>query len=255
MASMTDAQREFVRRQYEAILQALKGPDGETRINFDAQNAELTRSDRWVYSEEKQQTHFQCSNPECRVEVDVLGEYVRCPVCGKLRAREVIDRKLSEFSADFESDDQRIATDQQEERQRRWRYYVPAVTAEFEVFGRDMLRELSLLPAAPSRRKKILELSFQNPKSAAETLKTWFEFDILRGVDEGERDFLHKMFNRRHLFAHNGGRVDQEYLNRTGDSTVRLNEVLRVRSKEVRRLLALVRRLAENLLDDLDALT
>lgn len=253
---MTQDQREFIRRQYAAILKALEGPDGDTTINFDTQNDELTRPDRWVYSEERQQTHFECGNkPKCRVEVDVLGEYVRCPACGKRRAREMIDRKLAEFSADFEADDKRLPTDEQDARQRRWRHYVPAVIAEFEALGRDILAELALLPATPSRRKKIVELSFQNPRTAAAALDTWYGFDVLRGFDEGEREFLHKMFNRRHLFAHSGGRVDQEYLDKTGDTTVRLNEVVRVRSNEVRRLLTLVRRLADNLLDDLDSLT
>jgi hypothetical protein len=252
---MTDAQREFIRRQYETIRALLGGPDGETTIDFDTQNTDLTRPDRWVYSEERQQNHFQCNaSPKCRVEVDVLGEYVRCPECGKRRAREVIDRTLAGLSTDFEADAQRIATDQQEQRQRRWRYYVPAVTAEFEALGRDVLAELARLPTKPSRRRKLLDLSFQDPRTAAAMLEAWYAFDILRGLDESERDFLHKMFGRRHLFAHCGGRVDQEYLDRTADTSVRLNEVVRVRSSDVRRLLTLVRRLANNVLDELDSL-
>jgi len=59
----------------------------------------------------------------------------------------------------------------------------------------------------------------------------------LNGISEDDRAFLHRMFNRRHLFSHRGGKVDQEYLDRTRDSTVRLNEVVTVKSKEVRRLL------------------
>ena len=63
------------------------------------------------------------------------------------------------------------------------------------------------------------------------------------------------MFNRRHLFTHCGGKVDQQYLDKTADATVRLNEVVRIDSKEVRRLLVLVNKIATNLLDGFDSIS
>jgi len=38
-----------------------------------------------------------------------------------------------------------------------------------------------------------------------------------------DKTFLNRMFNRRHVLIHNGGRIDQEYLDNIGDTTVRLN--------------------------------
>ena len=62
------------------------------------------------------------------------------------------------------------------------------------------------------------------------------------------------MFNRRHILTHNGGRVDQEYLDSTGDTTVRLHQKIVVRSKEVRRLLPLLKRAAGNLFDAFESI-
>ena len=77
---------------------------------------------------------------------------------------------------------------------------------------------------------------------------------MLRGIDQRDQDFLHRMFNRRHLFTHCGGKVDQEYLDKTGDRSVRLNEVPKVDSKEVRRLISLEEKMAINLLDGFDSI-
>ena len=77
---------------------------------------------------------------------------------------------------------------------------------------------------------------------------------MLEGIDQGEQDFLHRMFNRRHLFTHSGGKVDQEYLDKTDDQSVRLNEIVRVDSKEVRRLILLVERMSIDLLDGFDSI-
>jgi hypothetical protein len=251
----TTDQKAFIKRQHDAILAALQGPDGVTKVDFDEQIIEPTRTDRWVYSEERQQTRFKCANDNCRLESDVLGEYVRCPNCGHRTDRAVVTRKLAEFSADFEADAKSIPKENREQRQRRWRHHVTAVVSEFEVCGREVTRTLAMLPATPSRRKALQELSFQHPVGTTARLKEWFDIDMLRGIDQGEQDFLHRMFNRRHLLAHCGGKVDQEYLDKTGDTSVRLNEIVKVDSKEVRRLIHLVDKMAVNLLDGFDSIS
>lgn len=252
IAFFTDSQREFIRRQFDAIVRAMEGADRDTAINFDAQIAAPTREGAWVYSEEKQQTLFKCSS--CRTEFDVLGLYVRCPQCAKRTAREVIERKLSDLSTDFEADAANIPKEQREQRQRRWRHYVPGCVAEFEALGRDVAVVLSRLPGVPSRRAAIASLSFQNVTSAAAKLHEWIGFDIFQGLSDSDKAFLHRMFNRRHLFAHCGGKVDQEYLDSTGDTTVRLHQIIDVDSKEVRRLINLVKHVALNLLDGFETI-
>ena len=55
------------------------------------------------------------------------------------------------------------------------------------------------------------------------------------------------MFNRRHVLTHSAGRVDQEYLDKSGDTSVRLNQKITVKKKEIQRLIPLLRKCAENL--------
>jgi len=242
-----------VKRQYEAILTALAGDDGDTKIDFDAQIAQPDCKDSWIYSDERQQTRFRCQH--CRLQCDVLGEYVRCPQCGTRTARDVVARKLEELSQGFEKDSTDIPKQERERRQRQWRSYIVLLVAMFEALGRDVAGALARLPCVPGRRKAVLDLSFQRLMDASQNLSNWFAIDLLRQLAEDDKRFLCLMVNRRHLFAHCDGRVDQEYLDKTGDSTVRLNEVVSIHSGEVRRLIALVTRIVNNLLDGFDSIT
>jgi hypothetical protein len=83
-------------------------------------------------------------------------------------------------------------------------------------------------------------LSFQNITKAAARLEQWYAFDILDGISSGDREFLNVMFNRRHLFVHRAGRVDQEYLENSGDTSARLHQLIRLESKTIRRLIPLL---------------
>lgn len=86
-----------------------------------------------------------------------------------------------------------------------------ACVAAFEGAGNDIKQQLGRLPATPKRKEEIAGLN-------------WLGIDILRGVSPGDQDFINVMFNRRHVLSHSAGRVDQKYLDRTGDRSVGLSQ-------------------------------
>ena len=120
--------------------------------------------------------------------------------------------------------------------------------------GNHLRRGLTLVPATPKRRTDLENLSFQRLFETADRLQQWFGIDLLKGISEGDRTFLKKMLQRRHILTHNGGKVDQDYLDQSGDKSVRLNERIRIASNEARRLIPLMRSLAKNLLDDFESM-
>jgi len=91
--------------------------------------------------------------------------------------------------------------------------------------------------------------------SLADALGQWFDIDVFRDMDEAERRFVNLVMHRRHIVTHNAGRVDEDYLARSGDTSCRLNERIRIRSAEVKRLLPLVRKMCDNLLSGFEAIT
>jgi hypothetical protein len=57
------------------------------------------------------------------------------------------------------------------------------------------------------------------------------------------------MFARRHVYEHKGGVADERYLEESGDSAVRVGELLRESRESAQRLSTLVLRTARNLQD------
>ena len=203
----------------------------------------------WVYSEERQQSKYNCIS--CKATYDILGEYGTCPCCGETNYREVIESKLDLLDQEFAEANE--AVEDRHDREVEWEKLTRCIS-EFEALANSVRKSLLSLPLTPKRRSDISQLSFQRILNAADRLKEWFEIDILKDVSKDDQAFLKKMFNRRHIFTHNAGKVDQEYIDNTGDTSVRLNQTIRFQSREIRRLLPLVRQCATNLMDGLSSI-
>jgi hypothetical protein len=98
----------------------------------------------------------------------------------------------------------------------------------------------------PERRAALEGVLFHNLKKA-EDLKAWFGIDIFQGLDTPDVEFVRLMFHRRHVYEHNGGEVDQRYLDDSGDQSVRLKQALRETPENVFRATGLILKMARNL--------
>ena len=203
----------------------------------------------WVYTEERQQSKHTCSN--CRCIYDILGDYGVCPCCSRPNFRSIVVRKFDEFEQQFIDVDTNI-TDRHE-REIEWEKLTRCVS-EFETLANTVRMQLLKIPLIPHRRAALSRVGFQRIINSSEQIENWFGIKILEGLTDDDRSFLNKMFNRRHVFTHNGGRVDQEYLDNTGDVSVRINQVIRLHSREIRRLIPMVRQCAINFVGGLESL-
>jgi hypothetical protein len=204
----------------------------------------------WFYAEEKQQNAYDC--PACNTRYDILGEYAGCPTCGKRNSLQVFEQHALGIEQQLHKADSQLTA--RHEREVEWEKLSRCIS-DFEAMARDIQSQLATLPATPKRKKDVAGLSFQNILKANDFLRQWFGFDILFRLPEDDKEFLNRMFNRRHVLTHNGGRVDQEYLDNTRDTTVRLNQKIIVRSKELRRLLPLLRGCATKLYEGFESIT
>ena len=71
--------------------------------------------------------------------------------------------------------------------------------------------------------------------------------DLFYGLDADDEVFIRVMFHRRHVYEHNGGEVDQKYLDDSGDKSVRLKQALRETPDSVFRTTGLILRMAHTL--------
>ena len=55
------------------------------------------------------------------------------------------------------------------------------------------------------------------------------------------------MFHRRHVYEHNGGEVDEKYIRDSGDTSVRLKQVIRENQASALRIAEIVRTMGRNI--------
>ena len=235
-----------IRKQY---LDGFSGKEVE-EIDLDA-IAQALPDNRpsWAYSEELQQHSFSCG--KCSNRFDILGEYGCCPVCGARNSLQVVMSHFDALEAQFEFAKTTIT--QRHDREIEWEKMTKCIS-DFEAMARDIQRQLARLPMTPARRKDVEQISYQQILKADEMMRSFFSIELLEGLASTEKDFLNKMFNRRHILTHNAGRVDQEYLDRTSDSGVRLHEKIAVRSREIARLIPLLKKIATNLFEGYESI-
>lgn len=238
---ITDNQRKFLYKQCETCIQALN-EKRTIEVNIEALFEGLPQNTQgWVYTETKQQSQHKCSRCSYgQFEYDILGDFGVCPSCGYPNFASVILPKLNAL----------------EERHKIAEGGPTAVAhtelatgfSDFEALGNAALRFFQNIPATRQRKTAMEKLSFQRLFEAAEKMKQWYGVDLLRGLSQDENEFLNLMLQRRHICIHNGGRVDQHYLEKTSDSTVILNQVVRITNSDILKLTPILRKCANNLI-------
>jgi hypothetical protein len=160
---------------------------------------------------------------------------------------QCIQSPFRDLDAEFRRADAELQD--RHEREKAWKNLLPRFVSAFEAMADDIRAQLVKLPLTAKRRKEVQKLSFQQIREAEELIRRWFGIEIFDGLKQDDGDFLNCEFNRRHLLVHKAGRVDDEYLQKTRDRSVRLNQTIRIRSNEIARLSQLLRQCANNFFD------
>jgi hypothetical protein len=102
-------------------------------------------------------------------------------------------------------------------------------------------------PMRSARRERIRKMRFHDLAMTRKELIGAFDIDICDGLSDGDIATATRMFQRRHVYEHNGGEVDEKYLRDSGDTTVRLKQTIRETQGAVHEFGNLVLRMARNL--------
>jgi hypothetical protein len=159
---------------------------------------------------------------------------------------EILDQEFKQAEAELKD---------KFERGQKWLSLLPRYISGFEAMAGDIHSELLRLPMVPKRREEVERISFQQIRPANEALQKWLAIDIFAGLKHDDQTFLNREFNRRHLIVHKAGRADEEYIQKTGDNSVKLNQTIRVRSEDIPRLSRLVFECGENLFEQFNSIT
>lgn len=256
LAFITEEQKKYLTAFYDAFARAYL-----QQKSTSLEMVEITdTTSNWHYSEEKQQRHFTCSTEKCGAQTDILGGYGYCPRCGRTNARKLFSELFDQELARLE--EVRKTVLDRHERGAVWEKMTVDAVSRLEALGKHLRRRLLGYPLTAVRRMQLRKLSFQQPLAADVSLKEWYGMGLLewpgsdtnakRVIAQSEIPFIRKMVQRRHILIHNGGVVDQDYLDLSGDTHVRLDERIEIRSNEAKRFLENVRDMGINFLDNVE---
>jgi len=256
LAFITADQSAYIVACYDAFARSFMG-----NKNASVDEADITDSrTAWHYAEVKQQVHFKCETDKCGTETDILGDgSAYCPRCGSSNGRKVFIKSMNDMLAELS--EIKASVSDESKRGSEWERMVKDSVTNLEALANHLRSKLLRIPMTPKRRKQLQSESFQNPLQADKSLREWFDVGLMEwaGTDAipkrrlpTEPSFVKKMFQKRNVLVHNRGIVNNEYLERSGDTEFVLGERIAVRDHEAKRFIETVRAMGENLLDGIE---
>jgi hypothetical protein len=236
---LSRAQRDIIVQYCNVLNSAIaEVENGEVVIDMDevADAAELKPEERpsFYVSEESQQHKFQCS--ACEEFNDILGRFGYCSLCGTrndLMEFEEVTVKAIRERLNAAAPPQDCVRD---------------AVAAFDSFVAQYAKQLSEhVPVTERRANRLTKQRFHDLREVQRTFNAWFDIDICEGMKDVEVSQASLMFFRRHIYEHNGGEVDQRYLDDSGDTSVRLKQVIRESQEGGHALLNSLVKIARNM--------
>ena len=122
--------------------------------------------------------------------------------------------------------------------------------AAFDSMARQVAKQFAHRVPMTSRRKKEWKRRlFHVLGQSREDLRSVFDIDLYRNVKPEDQSFAERMFHRRHVYEHNGGEVDEKYINDSGDTSVRPKQRIHETKESATRFAAIIRYLGGNLIE------
>ena len=235
---LSEAQLRYIQHYCDVLTEALEsGEDGEVDIDMDVVADAVGKEGEkpaFYVAEQSQQRKFTCV--ACDEFNDILGRFGYCSLCG---TRSDLD--------DFENQSvpsirERLNADGIPED------CVRDGVASFDSFIAQLAKQLAeRVPMTSHRKHRLLNQSFHNIADVSSTLLAWFDIGIRAGLKDAEWKNAVLMFHRRHVYEHNGGEVDQKYLDESGDTTVLLKQHIHETKKGAHDFLSSLVKMSQNL--------
>ncbi len=183
------------------------------------------------YSERELEQNGYCRN--CTLEYAIYGKFGYCPDCGIHNSHEIFITnielfiKLLSLSLNSEPAISKLVIEDALENS----------ISTFDGFCRETLKI----------KDSSINISFQNVNNARKILIQKYNFDIAREINKTDWGKTLVAFQKRHLLAHNLGKIDQEYINKTNSDHSLLGKPVIISREEVIETTDFLKKMAEAL--------
>ncbi len=235
---LSEAQLKYVWHYCDVLCRAIGSAEyGTVEIDMD-EVAEAVGKEHdkpaFYIAEESQQRKYNC--PECDEFNDILGRYAYCSLCGT----------RNDFN-DFRYDTLTSIRDRINSGSAPEDCVRDSVSAFDSLTAQIGKQFAALVPLSKRRAHRLTKKRYHNLNEVRSVFREWFDIDIGTGISDSDWEFCILMFHRRHVYEHNGGEVDQKYLDDSGDSTVRLKQHIRETQETAHRLIGCLAKMTRNL--------
>lgn len=200
--AMNQAINQLIKPSIDELKKTFKDLERKTRNSFIQFKFKESRNNFSVpikyYTEEELETKITCNN--CGLVFSIYGVFARCPDCNQLNAFliyyksiEVTRKQLKMFSESEMSDDIQGKS---------LSFLLSSCISAFDGLGKEL--RMRKPTAFPERPKNL----FQNLFKLNEALNNAIS------QKHSNYPFLLKMFQVRHLFEHNMGVIDEDFVNK-----------------------------------------
>ncbi|MBD3175653.1 MAG: hypothetical protein GF320_10770 [Armatimonadia bacterium] len=190
------------------------------------------------YQEKRLETKVTCD--VCTLVYAIYGVFAYCPDCRTHNSIQILHKNLElaekqvtlaggedgDFSAYLIAD------------------ALGNAVSAFDGFGRELCAVHAASASNPGRAQNI---SFQNLARADQRVQKLFDISLSGSLDANEWEFVSRCFQKRHLFAHKMGVVDQAYINASEDAQAVVGRKVSITPDEVTTLIAHLRHLGAHL--------
>lgn len=179
------------------------------------------------YQERILETNITCDN--CGLVFSIYGVFSNCPDCGKLNAKVIFDKSIEACKNKLKlSEDQGIDFNFKDELLKD--ALIGSISA-FDSLGKALRTKHSNKFLATPKNL------FQNFSKLDESLNNYFGKQIKYYLSQDDSDFLFKMFQVRHIYEHNAGVIDEDFIRKVSAFSVQKGRKYKLKKIEVEQFL------------------
>jgi len=198
------------------------------------------------YREKKLETEVVCDN--CTLRYAIYGVFAFCPDCGQHNSLQILNKNLELVSKMLDM----ASKAEKELAEHLVRNALEDCVSSFDGFGRELCRVYANKASVPYNAEK---LSFQNIEKVKQILNVSFGISLITALSEEDWQIAVRGFQKRHLLSHKMGIVDDEYVQKTGDTQVVAGRKIYISTEEVKRLIEIVRKFSCYISEELKKLS
>lgn len=231
------AYEKFIEPMLKGLTNSFKGLESSTRgglfqIRVDARINKPFFPIKY-YNEVELETHLMCDN--CKLEFAIYGVFSRCPDCSQLNAFSVfyksieVCKKQINLFGQFKNEDDIILAN--------LKFVLGNAISSFDGLGKELRKKIN--GKFPDKPKNL----FQNIDELSKVLDQELSLDIKSELSDYA--FLRLMFQVRHIFEHNMGVIDTDFVKKVPNFRHLLNHKYPLKLSDVEDFLSIISELAE----------